>query len=84
MFDSDLCYGFLLGFLSAGAVGFISQRLLLLRKKAGQAGKKIAVVEIKQSPREAVRTSAKARTEMMFWILILALAVIAVVWIYLS
>ena len=84
MFKSDLCYGFLLGFLTAGFFGFIFQRLVLLRKKAGQAGMKTAVVETKQSPREVYMSSMRARTEMMIWAFLLIVLVIAVVWIYVS
>ena len=84
MFDSELCLGFLLGFVTAGVVGFITQRLYLLRKKAGLANMKTAVVETKQSPKQIYRTSLRAQTEIMFWTFVLVLIVIAVVWVYLS
>jgi len=82
--DSDICYGFLLGFLTAGVIGFVFQRLVMLRKKAVQADKKIAVVETKQSPRQVYMTSVRAQTEMIVWILLLIFLAIAVLWIALS
>ena len=84
MFESDLCYGFLLGFLTAGFFGFILQRIVLLRKKAARAGKKEAVVVATQSPREIYRASVRAQTEIMIWAFLLIVLVVAVVWIYLS
>ena len=84
MSDSDVCYGFLLGFLTAGVLGFISTRLLLLSKKAAQAGTKVALVETKQSAKQVYMTSVRAQTEMVLWIIVLILIVIAVVWAYLS
>ena len=84
MSDSDLCCGFLLGFLTAGVIGFIFGRILLLRKPAAAAGKKTAFVETKASPKEVYMTSIRAQTETIFWILVLIAIVIAVVWIYLS
>jgi hypothetical protein len=70
--------------LTAGFFGFILQRLVLLRIKAEQADMKVAVVETKHSPREVYMSSMRARTEMMIWIFILVILVIAVVWIYVS
>ena len=84
MFDSDLCTGFLLGFLTAGIVGFISQRLLLLRVRAGQANKKVAIVETKQSPKEVYRSSMRAQAEMALWFTVLILVVVVALWAYLS
>lgn len=84
MLESDLCYGFLLGFLTAGFFGYILQRMLLLRKKAARAGKKEAVVVATQSPKEIYRASVRARTEMMIWAFLLIVLVIAVVWISIS
>jgi hypothetical protein len=84
VFESDLCYGFLLGFLTAGVLGFILQRMVLLRRKAEQASKKVALVETKQSPREVYRASVRAQTEMMIWAVLLIVLVIAVVWISIS
>ena len=84
MFESDLCYGFLLGFLTAGVFGFILQRMVLLRKKAARAGKKEAVVVATQSPREIYKSSVRAQTEMMIWAFLLIVLVVAVVWIYVS
>ena len=84
MFESDLCNGFLLGFLTAGVFGLIFQRLLLLRIRAGQADKKVAIVETKQSPREVTRSSLRAQAEMAFWFILLILVVVVVVWAYLS
>ena len=78
MFDSDLCYGFLLGFLVAGVLGFIVQRLLLLRAKAGAADKKVAVVETKQSPKQVYMSSMRAKMERAIWfILLIAVAAVA-------
>ena len=82
--DSDICYGFLLGFLTAGVIGFVFQRLVMLRKKAAAADKKVTMVETKKSARETYRTSVRAQTEMAVWILILVSVGIAVVWIFLS
>jgi ABC-type lipoprotein release transport system permease subunit len=84
VFESDLCYGFLLGFLTAGFFGFIFQRLVLLRRTASRAGKRETLVETKQSAREVYMSSMRARTEMMIWIFMLVLLVIAVAWIYIS
>lgn len=84
MSDSELCYGFLLGFLTAGVLGFIAQRIMLLSKKAAQAGKKVALVETKQSPRETYMTSMRAKTEIVLWIIILVLVAVAAVWAYVS
>ena len=84
MFESDLCYGFLLGFLTAGVLGFIFQRLRLLSKKAGQAGKKVALVETKQSPREIHRASVRAQTEIVIWVSLIIVLVVAALWIYIS
>ena len=84
MFDSDLCNGFLLGFLVAGVLGFIFQRIRLLNFRAGQANKKMAMVETKQSPRETYRSSMRAQMEIFVWIIVLILIVVAVVWAYLS
>jgi hypothetical protein len=84
VFNSDLCNGFLLGFFTAGVLGFIFQRLLLLNKKAGQAGKKVTMIETKQSPKEAYMSSVRAQTEIVFWLILLIVVVVAVVWIYLS
>ncbi len=84
MADSDICYGFLLGFLTAGVIGFVFQRLAMLRKKAVQADKKTTVVETKQSPRQVYMTSVRAQTEMIVWILLLIFLAIAVLWIALS
>ena len=84
MFDSDLCNGFLLGFLTAGVLGFVTQRLLLLRARVGQADKTVAVVETKQSPREVYRSSMRAQMEMAIWFIVLILVVVAAVWAYLS
>jgi hypothetical protein len=83
VFESDLCNGFLLGFLTAGVFGLIFQRLLLLRTRAGQANKKVAIVETKQSPREVYRSSMKAQMEMTIWFAVLILVVIGAVWLYL-
>lgn len=84
MFESDLCNGFLLGFLTAGVFGLIFQRLLLLRMRAGQADKKVAVVETKQSPRQVYRSSMRAQAEMILWFILLILLVVVVLWAYLS
>lgn len=84
MFDSDLCNGFLLGFLTAGVLGFIAQRLLLLSKTAGLADKKVAVVETKQSPKQAYRTSLRAQMEMVLWFIALIFVIAAAVWAYLQ
>ncbi len=84
MFESDLCNGFLIGFLVAGVFGFIFQRLLLLSRRATQASKKLAVVETKQSPKEVYMSSVRAQTELMIWIFLLILVVAGVVWAYLS
>ena len=84
MFESDLCYGFLLGFLTAGFFGYIFQRIVLLRKKVARAGKKEALVVATQSPKEIYRASVRAQTEMMIWAVLLVVLVIAVVWIYIS
>ena len=84
MFESDLCYGFLLGFLTAGFFGYILQRIRLLRKTAARAGKKEALVVATQSPKEIYRASVRARTEMMIWAGLLIVLVIAVVWVYVS
>ncbi|MFN2184273.1 MAG: hypothetical protein ACK2UU_09795 [Anaerolineae bacterium] len=84
MFESDLCNGFLLGFLTAGVIGFIIQRLLLLNRKAGMAGKKVALVEVKQSPKEVYMSSMRAQTEIAIWLILLIVVVVAVVWIYFS
>lgn len=84
MFESDLCNGYLLGFLTAGVLGFIIQRIRLLNFRAGQANKKVAVVETKLSPREVHRASMKAQMEMALWFILLILVVVGVVWIYLS
>ena len=84
MFESDLCNGFLLGFVTASVLGFIMQRLLLLSKKAGMASKKIAVVEAKQSPKEVSMGSMRAQTEIAIWLLLLIVVVVAAVWIYFS
>ena len=84
MFESDLCNGFLLGFLTAGVLGFIIQRLLLLSRKAGMAGKKVALVEVKQSPKEVYMSSMRAQTEIAIWLILLIVVVVAVVWIYFS
>jgi hypothetical protein len=70
--------------LTAGFLGFILQRLVLLRRRAGQADMRTAVVETKQSPREVYMSSMRARTEIMIWIFILVVLVIGVVWIYIS
>ena len=59
MFELKFCFGFLFGCLTAGVFGHIFQRrLLLLRTRAGQAPKKVAVVEAKQSPPGARATPA--------------------------
>lgn len=84
MFESDLCNGFLLGFLTAGVFGLIFQRLLLLRVKAGQANKKVALVETKLSPKQVYRSSMRAQAEMAIWFVVLILVVVAAVWAYLS
>jgi len=84
VFESDLCNGFLLGFLTAGVFGLIFQRLLLLRARAGLADKKLALVETKQSPKQVYRSSLRAQTEMVVWFIILIIVVVAVVWAYLS
>jgi hypothetical protein len=84
VFESDLCNGFLLGFLTASVVGLVGQRLLLLSKKAGAADKKVAVVETKQSPRQVYRSSMRAQMEMAIWFIVLIVVVVAVVWAYLS
>jgi len=70
--------------LTAGVIGFVFQRLVMLRKKVVQADKKIAVVETKQSPRQAYMTSVRAQTEMIVWILLLLFLAVAVLWIALS
>jgi hypothetical protein len=84
VFESDLCNGFLLGFLTAGVLGFIIQRLLLLSKKAGMAGKKTAIVQTIQSPKEVYISSVRAQTETAIWLILLIVVVVAVVWIYFS
>ena len=84
MFESDLCTGFLFGFLTAGVFGFILQRLLLLRIRAGQADKKVAIVETKQSPKQVYRSSMRAQAEMALWFILLTAVVVFVVWAYLS
>jgi hypothetical protein len=84
VFESDLCNGFLLGFLTAGVFGLIFQRLLMLRARAGQADKKVAVVETKQSPKEVYRSSFRAQSEMSLWFILLILVVVVVLWAYLS
>ncbi len=84
MADSDICYGFLLGFLTAGVIGFVFQRLVMLRKKVLQADKKTTAVPTKQSAREVYMTSIRAQTEMIVWILLLIFLTVAVLWIVLS
>lgn len=84
MFESDLCNGFLLGFAVASAIGFVGQRLVLLRKQAGAADRKVAEVETKKSPREVYRTSMKAQMEITIWFVVLVLVVIGAVWLYLN
>jgi hypothetical protein len=84
VFESDLCNGFLLGFLTAGVFGLIFQRLLMLRVRAGQADKKVALVETKLSPKQVHRSSMRAQAEMAIWFIVLILVVVAAVWAYLS
>jgi hypothetical protein len=84
VFDSDLCNGFLLGFLTAGVLGFVTQRLLLLSKRAAAADKKVATVETKHSPREVYRNSMRAQMEMVIWFIVLIVVVVAALWAYLS
>lgn len=84
MLDSELCYGFLLGFLTAGVLGFIFQRLRMLTKQAGAADRKVAEVETKKSPREVYMSSMRARTELAVWLFLLVLIIVAVLWAYLS
>ena len=84
MADSELCYGFLLGFLTAGVLGFIFQRIRMLRKKAGAANMKIAEVQTKETPRKVYMSSIRAQTELAFWILLILVIIVAVVWAYLS
>ena len=84
MFESDLCNGFLLGFLTASVLGFIMQRLLLLSRKAGMAGKKTAIVQTVQSPKEVYMSSMRAQTEIAIWLILLIVVVVAAVWIYFS
>lgn len=80
--DSDICYGFVLGFLTAGVIGYILQRLALLRQRAGQANKRVTLVETKKSPREVYVTSVRAQTEIVVWIIVLFLLAVAAVWIF--
>lgn len=86
MFDSDLCYGFLLGFLTAGVLGFIFQQLRMLSKKAGAADRKVAEVETKKSAREVYRTSARAKIERVIWFILLIVVAVgaAILLVYLS
>ena len=84
MLDSELCYGFLLGFLTAGVLGFIFQRLRMLTKQAGAADRKVAEVKTKKSPREVYMSSMRARTELAVWLFLLVLIIVAVLWAYLS
>jgi hypothetical protein len=86
VFDSDLCYGFLLGFLTAGVLGFIFQQLRMLNKKAGAADRKVAEVETKKSAREVYRTSASAKIERVIWFILLIVVAVgaAILLVYLS
>jgi H+/gluconate symporter-like permease len=86
VFDSDLCYGFLLGFLTAGVLGFIFQQLRMLNKKAGAADRKVAEVETKKSAREVYRTSARAKIERVIWFILLIVVAVgaAILLVYLS
>ena len=84
MSNSDLCYGFLFGFLTAGVLGTIFQRIYLLSRQASMASRKVALVETKLSPKQVYRNSVKAQTEIILWIVVLIVIVIAAVWIYLG
>jgi hypothetical protein len=84
VFESDLCNGFLLGFLTAGVLGFITQRLLLLRERAKLADSKLALVKAQYSARQTYKTSMRAQMEMVIWFIVLIIVVVAVVWAYLS
>jgi hypothetical protein len=48
------------------------------------AGKKVALVEVKQSPKEVYMSSMRAQTEIAIWLILLIVVVVAVVWIYFS
>ena len=81
--DSDLCY-FFFGFLVAGVLGRILQRLLLLRFRARRADRRIAEVITEQSAREIYMASRRARREIAAWIVLLIAVVAVVVWFWLA
>ena len=72
MNDPDFCMGFALGFLVAGAFGFILQRISLATLRARQAGTKQQIVgETRLTPRQAVRQSTAAQLEILLWVVVM-------------
>lgn len=67
MSDPQFCYGLLIGFLAAGAFGYILQQIRLARFRAGQASKRAIEVPIEKSPAEITRASRKARRAEWAW-----------------
>lgn len=84
MDNPDLCMGFVLGFVVAGALGFVLQRIRLANLRIQQAGTKQKIVgETQFTPREAVRQSAAAQLEILFWVVLFVGFLGLLVWVLL-
>mgnify|MGYP001557750974 FL=1 len=79
MSESEFCYGFVLGFVVAGLLGYSLQRIRFKGKVAAQASKKEMVVLAKQSPAEVYKASLRARQELAAWFIAAILLAIAAV-----
>jgi hypothetical protein len=71
--DSQFCYGLLIGFLAAGAFGYVLQQIRLARFRAGQASRRAIEVPIERSPEEITRASRRARRAQWAWTAVLIL-----------
>jgi hypothetical protein len=84
MENPDLCTGFVLGFLVAGVLGFVIQRIRLASIRVKQAGTKQAIVgQTLLTPTEAFLRAVAANFEIFFWILLLVAAIVVLAWILL-
>jgi hypothetical protein len=82
--ESDLCIGFFLGFLAAGAIGFVLQRISLARRRIQDNRTQRIAAYTERTPREEVSRSNAARFEILMLVLPLIAVVFGMGWLLAS
>jgi hypothetical protein len=79
--ENDFCLGFLMGFVLAGLIGFMLQRIMLTRTKKITDGRKQRIDAYTElTPAEVVRRSSAGRIEVVLWFVALVALVGGCFW----